>query len=147
MAAARTNVLAIRLAWSCVALCAAAAAHAADVGGWYADQQKAAAASTAGAGAASCPQAVTRAAAEPTALSTYQAAHCYLLPGAADLVAAKAWLARSAEMNFLPAHRLLRALQLAEAGPHSSQRHCHDLGEGRQICHGGGAPPSTAGMQ
>lgn len=145
--ASRTRAFAIRLAWWCGALCAAVATPAADVGGWYADQQKAAAASAAGAATPTCPQAVARAAAQPSPIAAYQAAHCYLQPEAADLVAAKAWLARAAEMNFLPAHRLLRALQLAEAGEHAGQRHCHDLGEGRQICHGGGAPPPTAGTQ
>ncbi len=146
--ATRARALAIRLAWLCGALCVAAAVRAADVGGWFADQQKAAAASAAGAGTSTtCPQAVARATAQPTAVSTYQAAHCYLQPEAADLVAAKAWLTRSSELNFLPAHRLLRALQQAEAGEHASQRHCHDLGEGRQICHGGGAPPSATGPQ
>jgi len=126
--------------WCCGALAVAPAA-AADVGGWYADQQKAAAQATAAAPASSCPQAVARAAAEATAINTYQAAHCYLQGDSPDLVAAKAWLTRSAEMNFMPAHRLLRALTLAEAGVHAGQRHCHDLGEGRQICHGGVPPP------
>jgi len=136
---ASTQLLAIRVVWLAAALCGASPARAADVGGWYAEQQKSATAS--GAGTPTCPQAVARATAEPTAISTYQAAHCYLQAETADLVAAKAWLARSAELNFMPAHRLLRALALAEGGVHASQRHCHDLGEGRQICHGGGAPP------
>lgn len=131
------------IVWSCGALAMAPAA-AADVGGWFADQQKAAAQATAATSASSCPQAVARAAAEASAINTYQAAHCYLQGDSPDLVAAKAWLTRSAGMNFMPAHRLLRALALAEGGVHASQRHCHDLGEGRQICHGGGAPPVAA---
>jgi TPR repeat protein len=114
-------------------------ALAADVGGWFAEQQKAAAQDATTPTAASCPQIVARAATDPTALGAYHAAHCYLQADAPDLVAAKAWLARSAEMDFPPAHRLLRALQAAENGSHSSVRHCHDLGEGRQICHGGGS--------
>jgi hypothetical protein len=119
----------------------AQAASGADVGGWYAEQQKAAA-QAAGQGATSCPQAVARAAADPTPLNSYRAAHCYLQGDAPDLVAARAWLVRSAEMNFLPAQRLLRALAAAEAAAHASQRHCHDLGEGRTLCHGA---PSLAG--
>lgn len=119
-------------------------AGAADVGGWFADQQKAAAQATTASSASACPQAVARAAAEANAINAYQAAHCYLQGDNPDLVAAKAWLARSAEMNFMPAHRLLRNLALAEAGVHASQRHCHDLGEGRQICHGGAALPVAA---
>jgi hypothetical protein len=129
---------AIRLALACAAL-ASGQAFAADVGGWFADQQKAAAQESASPIAASCPQVVARAATDPTALGAYHAAHCYLQANAPDLVAARAWLTRSAEMNFPPAHRLLRALQAAEDGSHSSVRHCHDLGEGRQICHGGGS--------
>lgn len=125
--------------WLACALAAAPVA-AADVGGWFADQQKAAAQAPASAQSSGCPQAVARANADATAINTYQAAHCYLQGDSPDLVAARAWLTRSAEMNFMPAHRLLRALALAEAGVHASQRHCHDLGEGRQICHGGQAP-------
>jgi hypothetical protein len=114
----------------------------ADVGGWYAEQQKAAA-QAAAPGERACPQAVSRAAADPTPLNSYHAAHCYLQGDAPDLVAARAWLVRSAETNFLPAQRLLRALAAAEAATHASQRHCHDLGEGRTLCHGG--TPSLAG--
>lgn len=130
-----------------VFVCAAlmsTAALAADVGGWFAEQQKAQAPSASATDAASCPQVIARAARDTTAVGAYHAAHCYLQADAPDLVAAKAWLTRSAEMNFLPAHRLLRSLQLAEAGAHSAARHCHDLGEGRQICHGGAAAPPVA---
>jgi hypothetical protein len=121
----------------------AQAASGADVGGWYAEQQKAAA-QRAEQGTLSCPQAVARAAAAPSPLNSYNAAHCYLQGDAPDLVAARAWLVRSAEMNFLPAQRLLRALAAAEAAAHASQRHCHDLGEGRTLCHGGAAPLAGA---
>jgi hypothetical protein len=119
------------------------AASGADVGGWYAEQQKAAA-QRAENGSPTCPQAVARAAADPAPLNSYHAANCYLQGDVPDLVAARAWLVRSAEMNFLPAQRLLRALAAAEAAAHASQRHCHDLGEGRSLCHGG-APPAAAG--
>jgi hypothetical protein len=133
----------IRWALACAAM-ASGPAFAADVGGWFADQQKAAAQEATSPTTASCPQVVARAAADPTALGAYHAAHCYLQADSPDLVAAKAWLTRSAEMNFLPAHRLLRALAMAEAGAHSAVRHCHDLGEGRQICHGGVSAPPVA---
>jgi hypothetical protein len=119
------------------AMWAAGVAVAADIGGWYAEQQKVAALAGSSSDSPSCPQAVVRANAEPTAVRTYQAAHCYLQGDAPDLVAARAWLTRSADMNFMPAHRLLRALAIAESGAHASQRHCHDLGEARQLCHGG----------
>lgn len=115
--------------------------HAADVGGWYADQQKAAAiAAAAAANKASddaCPQVISRAAADPSSLVAYRAALCYLQADTPDVVAAQAWLARSAEAGFMPAHRLLRSLLIAQAGAHSAGPHCHALGEGQQICHGG----------
>lgn len=120
------------------------AASAADVGGWFAEQQKAGTQAASSPAAESCPQIIARAAADTTAIGAYQAAHCYLQSDTPDLVAAKAWLSRSAEMNFLPAHRLLRSLQAAESGAHGASRHCHDLGEGRQICHGGAPAPPVA---
>ena len=132
----------VRLALAWLTL-ASSAALAADVGGWIAEQQKAGAQDATPA-AASCPQIVARAAADATALGAYQAAQCYLQADSPDLVAAKAWLTRSAEMNFVPAQRLLRSLLAAEASGHSATRHCHDLGEGRQICHGGAPAPPVA---
>jgi hypothetical protein len=113
--------------------------HAADVGGWYADQQKASEMAAAKAGDDACPQVISRAATDASALAAYRAALCYLQTETADVVAAKAWLARSAEAGFMPAHRVLRSLLIAEAGAHSATPHCHALGEGQQICHGGAA--------
>ena len=120
--------------------------HAADVGGWYADQQKASAMAAAKAGDDACPQVISRAAADASALAAYRAALCYLQSETADAVAAKAWLTRSADAGFMPAHRVLRSLLIAEAGAHSATPHCHALGEGQQICHGGAArlPVATA---
>lgn len=125
-------------AWQ-VALCSAllAPCHAADVGGWYADQQKAAAVASAKGSDEACPQVIARAAADASALAAYRAALCYLQADTPDGVAAKAWLARSADAGFMPAHRLLRSLLIAEAGVHSAAPHCHVLGEGQQLCHGG----------
>lgn len=111
--------------------------HAADVGGWYADQQKAAAMAATKAQDDGCPQLIARAASDDSSLTAYRAALCYLQAETPDVVAAKAWLARSAEAGFMPAHRMLRALLIAEAGAHSAAPHCHPLGEGQQICHGG----------
>lgn len=132
-------------AWP-VMLCAALAlpCRAADIGGWYADQQKASAIAAAKAGDDGCPQAIARAATDGSALAAYRAALCYLHDETPDVVAAKAWLTRSADTGFMPAHRLLRSLLIAEAGAHSATRHCHELGEGQQICHGGAArlPPA-----
>ena len=128
-----------------LAVIASSPALAADVGGWYAEQQKAASRATQAPAAAACPQVVARAAADPTGPAAYQAANCYLLSDPPDLVAAKAWLARSAETNYLPAQRLLRSLLAAEADANATTRHCHDLGEGRQICHGG-APAQPAAV-
>jgi len=118
-------------------------ARAADIGGWFADQQKAAAQPESNPAGDACPQTIARAALDTTGIGAYHAALCYLQAGKPDPVAAQAWLSRSAEMNFLPARRLLRALQAADTGSHSPAPHCHDLGEGRQICHGG-APVAAA---
>ena len=119
------------------ALLASFPVQAADIGGWFADQQKAGAQATPDPSADACPQVIARAGLDSTAMGAYHAALCHLQAEKPDTIAARAWLSRSAELNFLPAHRLLRALQAAEAGAHSPVPHCHDLGEGRQICHGG----------
>jgi hypothetical protein len=119
--------------------------QAADVGGWFADQQKAREMAAASGKDDACPLVIARAASEPSALGAYRAALCYLQTEPADVVAAQAWLARSADGGFMPAHRLLRSLLAAEAGVHSATPHCHFLGEGQQICHGGAARlPVTA---
>lgn len=118
--------------------------HAADVGGWYADQQKAAAMAATKASDDACPQLISRATSDTSALSAYRAALCYLQAETPDVVAAKAWLGRSADAGFMPAHRLLRSLLVAEAGAHSATPHCHELGEGQQICHGGMARSPVA---
>jgi len=117
-------------------------AVAADVGGFFADQQKARE-TAAAKGEDSCPQWIASAARDDSALASYRAALCYLQADPADAVAAKAWLARSTEQGFMPAQRLLRSLLIAEAGMHGPTRHCHTLGDGQQLCHGGG-PPLTA---
>ena len=119
-------------------------AHAADVGGYLADQQKASALAAAKSSSDECPQVIARAATDNSALAAYRAALCYMQVETPDPVAARAWLTRSSEMGFLPAQRMLRSLQIAEAGPHSPVPHCHVLGEGQQICHGGAAPPALA---
>jgi len=133
-------------AWS-AALCALAVplrASAADVGGYLADQQKARAMAAEKSSPDACPQLIARAATDDTPLAAYRAALCYLQAETPDVVAAKAWLARSSEAGFMPAHRLLRSLLIAEAGMHSPLAHCHVLGEGQQLCHGGAAAPPLA---
>lgn len=134
-------------AWAWVLACTLLVApptHAADVGGWFADQQKASAQTAVGPDANTCAQVIARAASDATAIGAYHAGLCYLQSDRPDLLAAKAWLSRAAEMSFLPAHRLLRSIQMAEAGLHSPTPHCHDLGQGRQICHGGAAAQPVA---
>jgi hypothetical protein len=119
--------------------------RAADVGGFFADQQKAQAiAASKDAAAVTCAETIARAPADGAALAAYRAGLCYLQADRPDLLAAKAWLVRSAELDFMPAHRLLRSLSMAEAQPHVAAPHCHDLGEGRQLCHGGASPLAAA---
>jgi TPR repeat protein len=129
-------------------LCAAMAwaggpAAAADIGGFFADQQKAQAIAAEAGAEPTCPQLIARAASDGSALAAYRAGLCYLQAEQPDMLAAKAWLARAAELGFMPAHRLLRSVLAAEAGPHAGAPHCHSLGEGRELCHGG-APPLAA---
>jgi TPR repeat protein len=119
---------------------------AADIGGFYADQQKARE-TAAAKGEDNCPQWIARAAKDDSALASYRAALCYLQADPADAVAAKAWLARSTEQGFMPAQRLLRAMLIAEAGVHAPARHCHPLGDGQQLCHGGAPPLAAAATQ
>ena len=118
--------------------------RAADVGGYLADQQKARAMAAEKAASDACPQLIARATTDASALAAYRAALCYLQVETPDVVAAKAWLVRSSEAGFMPAHRLLRNLLIAEGGMHGTAAHCHTLGEGQQLCHGGSAPPSLA---
>lgn len=120
-------------------------AAAADIGGFFADQQKAQAIAADKGAEPSCPQVIASAAADGSALAAYRAGLCYLQADQPDMLAAKAWLSRSADMGFMPAHRLLRSLLIAEAGPHGGAPHCHPLGEGRQLCHGGSPPLAAAG--
>jgi hypothetical protein len=121
-----------------------AALHAADVGGYFADQQKSAAMASTKVPADGCMQQIARAPGDASGVSAYGAALCYLQADTPDTIAAKAWLMRSSELGFMPAHRLLRNLQIAEAGVHGPAPHCHSLGEGRQLCHGGAAPLPVA---
>lgn len=120
-------------------------AGAADIGGFFADQQKARE-SAAAKGEDSCPQWIASAARDDSALASYRAALCYLQADPADAVAAKAWLRRSTEQGFMPAQRLLRSMLVAEAGMHAPTRHCHVLGDGQQFCHGGAPPPAAVAM-
>jgi TPR repeat protein len=129
-------------AWvvAAAALLAALPASAADIGGFFSDQEKARELAAAK-GNDTCPSWIARAAGDEAALSSYRAALCYLQAEPPDVVAAKAWLARANDRGFMPAQRLLRALLVAESGVHGPVRHCHSLGDGQQMCHGG-APPA-----
>ncbi len=124
-----------------IAFAASGSGHAADVGGWFADQQRPSAPPATGQD--ECAQAIRDASSDTTAINAYRAALCYLQAEVPDTLAANAWLSRSAELKFLPADRLLRSLQAAQAGVHGAAPHCHDLGEGRKLCHGG-APVAAA---
>ena len=119
-------------------------AHAADVGGYLADQQKAHAMAAEKAASDGCPQLIARAASDASSLALPRRA---VLPaGRNPRRGRRQGLANTLVENagFMPAHRLLRNLQIAEAGMHGSTAHCHALGEGQQLCHGGSGPPSLA---
>lgn len=122
----------------------AATAHAADIGGWFEQQSRAELPRD------ECPEIIVLAArtppeAEGAAKLYYASGLCYLYSDKLqrDAVAAAAWLMRAGELDPPLARRALVAL------PDPSSKvlfepaafHCHDLGEGRKLCHGG-APPN-----
>ncbi|MFM2397954.1 MAG: hypothetical protein RL341_111 [Pseudomonadota bacterium] len=122
-------------------------ALAADIGGWM-ESQRSKNAGVEQSCAAQIEAAKTQSPGETHAAQAYfQAGLCYLAGQqvAQDPVAAKAWLARAAELQHLPAHRLLISMQAAEAGAHPASYHCHDIGYERKICHGG--PPQVSSPQ
>ncbi len=77
--------------------------------------------------------------AEGAAHSYYASGLCYLYSDklGRDRVAAGAWLTRAAELDHPLARRALLALRDNSAEPHPTGYHCHDLGLGRKVCHGG----------
>ena len=87
-----------------IAFAASGSGHAADVGGWFADQQLPSAPPATG--QAECAQAIRDASSDTTAINAYRAALCYLQAETPDLVAANAWLSRSSEPK-LPSGRPL----------------------------------------
>jgi hypothetical protein len=138
MHAIATQVLAAH-----VLLAFAVTAHAADIGGWYEQRSRAELPRD------ECPELVTLATRTPPdaegAASLYYAGglcHLYSDKLQRDPVAAAAWLARAGELDHPLARRTLLVLQepTPAAPMHSAAFHCHDLGEGRKLCHGGASP-------
>jgi len=80
--------------------------------------------------------------AEGAAQSYYASGLCYLYSDriGRDTVAANAWLARAAELEHPLARRALLALRENAPSAHPAGYHCHDLGLGRKVCHGGAVP-------
>jgi TPR repeat protein len=139
----RTNIAYPAVLFCALSLYGALPAAAADIGGWM-EAQRSKDAGDAESCTAQIETAKTHTPGMPQAAQSYfQAGLCYLAGQqvAQDSVAAKAWLARAAELQHLPAHRLLASMQAAEAGVHPARYHCHDIGYDRKICHG--APPQT----
>jgi TPR repeat protein len=128
--------------WSCVllsiGLAALPGAHAADIGGWMQHQGRTELP------ADQCSELIAHAARTPrdadgAAQSYYASGLCYLYSGkvARDPVAASAWLASAAELEHPLARRELLALRDSPSSNHVPGHHCHDLGLGRKLCHGG----------
>jgi TPR repeat protein len=118
-------------------------AQGADIGGWMEQQSRAALAKD------ECPEILRLAALAPresehAAAHYYAAGLCYLASDKVprDKVAAAAWLGKAADLDHPLARRALLALR-DEASPpiHPAGWHCHELGLGRRLCHGGAAPP------
>lgn len=123
--------------------CIAAFAHAADIGGWFEQQSRAELPRD------ECPEIIILAARTPpeadgAARLYYAGGLCYLYSDKLqrDPVAASAWLARAGDLDHPLARRTLAGLR--DPSPTRASEpatfHCHDLGEGRKLCHGGGAP-------
>jgi TPR repeat protein len=117
------------------------AAHAADIGGWMQHKSQIEAQQR-----DDCPEIIAIAARTPREQDTAAAAYyasgmCYLVSGkvARDTTAAGAWLTRAAELEHPLARRALIALRETNAAPpvHPNGYHCHELGQGRRLCHGG----------
>jgi TPR repeat protein len=120
----------------CIGL--ASAAHAADIGGWM--QHK----SRTDLAVDECTELIAQASrttpqAEGAAQSYYASGMCYLYSDriGRDSVAAGAWLTRAAELEHPLARRALLSLRESAPPAHAAGYHCHDLGLGRKICHGG----------
>jgi hypothetical protein len=80
--------------------------------------------------------------AEGAAQHYYASGLCYLYSDrlGRDTVAASAWLTRAAELEHPLARRVLSSLRENASAAHASGYHCHELGLGRKICHGGAVP-------
>jgi TPR repeat protein len=116
----------------------AGAAQAADIGGWMQHKDRAALLTD------QCPELIAQAARTPrtadgAADNYYASGLCYLYSDkvARDPVAASAWLTRAAELDHPQARRALLALRDNKPDDHAPGGHCHDLGLGRKLCHGG----------
>ena len=115
-------------------------AHAADIGGWMNHKSREQAQQR-----DDCAEIIgiasrTPREAETAAGSYYASGMCYLVSDmvARDTVAAGAWLERAAELDHPLARRALLSLREPNAAPtHAVGYHCHDLGLGRKLCHGG----------
>jgi TPR repeat protein len=123
-----------------VSIAFAAAAHGADIGGWMQHKERAVLPTD------QCAELIAQAARTPRAAdgaadSYYASGLCYLYSDkvARDPVAAGAWLTRAAELDHPLAKRALLALRDNTPDDHAPGGHCHDLGLGRKLCHGGTA--------
>ncbi len=126
--------------WLIPFLVVAAAAQAADIGGWMEHKSREQAQQR-----DDCTEIIGLASrtprdAETAANSYYASGMCYLVSDkvARDTVAAGAWLERAAELDHPLARRALLSLREPNTAPlHAAGYHCHDLGLGRKLCHGG----------
>lgn len=127
-----------RCALVLVCLGLASAAQGADIGGWMQHKERAAVP------ADPCAELIAQAARTPrqadgAADSYYASGLCYLYSDkvARDPVAASAWLTRAADLDHPLARRALLSLRDNTPDDRAPGSHCHDLGLGRKLCHGG----------
>jgi TPR repeat protein len=124
-----------------VAVVALSSARAADIGGWMQHKGRTELP------ADECSELIAQASrtareTDGAAQSYYASGLCYLYSDKVgrDPVAASAWLTRAAELEHPLARRALLALRENTPSTDPAGYHCHDLGLGRKLCHGGPVP-------
>jgi TPR repeat protein len=129
---------------SFLAVLVMASAHGADIGGWMEHKSRLEAQQRDDCAEIIATASRTPREAEGAAAGYYASGLCYLVSDriGRDTVAAQAWLARAAELEHPLARRALLSLREPGTAPalHAPGYHCHELGLGRRLCHGGAVP-------
>jgi hypothetical protein len=115
-------------------LCWCTLARPADIGGWMGQRAQPPQPAIDG---PACERALAQSREATSGEDFYHLALCQLNRAPADPGSARAWLDRAVAKDHLPAYRLLHLLGATEPASVAATRHCHDLGAGQRLCHGG----------